>query len=78
MKVYFFSLLHVLHGSAETLCSMPSSHGERADQTAKPGRLTVVMADEDGVSKGLTSVDEFFGQLRNSTGFVYCSHCLDS
>jgi hypothetical protein len=57
---------------------MPSSHGERADQTAKPGRLTVVMADEDGVSKGLTSVDEFFGQLRNSTGFVYCSHCLDS
>lgn len=57
---------------------MPSSHGEQTDQTAKPGRLTVVMADEDGVSKGLTPADEFLGQLRNSTGFVYHSHWLDS
>lgn len=60
------------------LCSVPSSHGEQTDQTAKPGRLTVVMADEDGVSKGLTPADEFLGQLRNSTGFVYHSHWLDS
>lgn len=59
------------------LCFMTSSHGGQADQTAKPGRLTVVMADEDRASKGLMPADEFLGLLRNRTGFVYSSHWLD-
>lgn len=57
---------------------MPSSHGEPADQTAKPGRLTVVMADEDRASKGLTPADEFLGPLRNRTGFGHHPHWLTS
>lgn len=57
------------------LCSMPSSHGEQADQTAKPGRLTVVMVDEDRPLKDSRRLMNSLAQLK--TDFAYHSHWLE-
>lgn len=56
---------------------MPSSHGEQADQTAKQGRLTVVLADEDRAAKGLAPAEEFLGLFRNKMDFAFHSHWLE-
>lgn len=57
---------------------MPSSHGEQANQTAKPGRWTIVLADEDRAAKGLARAEEFLGLLGSRIDFAFHSHWLEA